>query len=452
MQHLRRKFFAFALGFALFAARPVAASPCPYVLIILDRSGSMLDPPGTTGTTSKWDIANMAIQQLLMTYGAQLPFGVLTFQSSGGCTDFTMEAVVPPANNNQTAILSAIAATSGPAGSTNTGEGVDKGVSMLTSALTMDPSRPGAYIILITDGQPNCNAGDSSGMATFTTSRIANALTKGIKTFVVGFGQLYCSASGMPPCDPGSDAGNMQAMAMAGGEPCTGSSCNGFAFYAADSATSLNNAIAAISSTITTELGGSCDDSCYSNGCPNAGQVCLQSMCSTDPCANIASTCKPGDYCYSNGTTGMCVSACPTCGPGQVCQPDGTCKPTACTCPAGATCNSDGCPTGQFCKSGSCITDPCKPELCPVGQACYGGACSDDLCSIVNATKGCPTGTACTSPLGTCSKTGGTSGPGGRGAQGCSCDLGGRGNDNVLWAGVLAAALAFVLRRRRTRA
>jgi|GEM_PF-5373448 len=402
----------------LVGTHKASADPCPLVMIILDRSGSMDESLGAGGT--KWQIATTAIGQLLAAYGAQLPFGMLTFQDDVSCTSFASEIHLACANNNAAAINSALAATA-PSGSTNTGEGVDEGVKMLTAGLAAsNPQRPGAYIILITDGQPNCNAGDQSGKATFTTARIANANSMNIKTFVVGFGNLDSTS-----------ASNMNTMAAAGGEPCT--TCGTNKYYAADSAASLNDAITTITGQITGEFGGTCDDSCYTNGCSSfgAGFVCVKSMCKSDPCATVRSTCAPGDYCYTDGNSpGICVHPCTKiCGAGEVCTLQDSCaKASAVQC-------SPTCQSGQVCINGVCADDPCNYVTQPDG------------------THGCPSGQTCQSGTGVClgNGAGGGGGRGGGRNAGCSCDLTEtRTNQGV--AGLLLLGLCglmiFRLRRR----
>src|SRR5262249_3176663 len=153
----------------------------------------------------------------------------------------------------------------------------------------------------------------------YTVNQIKAAAMMGIKTFVIGFGQL-----------PAMSQTKMELMADAGGVPCDGASCAGKHYYAADSAEALNEALDTISMALTGEIGnGQCDDSCYSNGCP-AGQVCVGGMCKDDPCLNIT-TCAAGDYCFTDGTSpGMCVGACLSeCADGQICD-RGVCRADPC--------------------------------------------------------------------------------------------------------------------------
>jgi len=414
------------------------AAPCPYIQIVLDRSGSMGDTPDngvpTATSPSKWDIGKAAIQKFLMTYGGRLPIGFLTFQSGGlACTDFSMEAVIPPAHNTSAMILQKLNALM-PAGGTNTGEAIDQAAKMIGMSQMSMPGHPaGGYIILITDGQPNCNSGDGT-LPTFTVGEIGKALMMKIPTFAVGFGKLA-----------GSDASNLDMMAKAGGKPCTGTACNGHSYYVGDSATTLNMAIDAISQQISGEFGGACDDSCYSNGCMNAGDICVNAMCKPDPCLNIGSTCAPGDYCFTDGSsTGTCARACTQpCPAGQVCSLQGQCVTDPCA--------TASCSTGQTCRNGSCVTDTCNQAVnpsampCPPGQLCYQGQCTDDPCRYVT----CPDGSSCVSGTGACAASTGGSGPSGGRDRGAStgCTFG--GGDVASATALLLVAVALMLRARR---
>src|SRR6478735_9673551 len=139
-----------ALGLVLSVPATAKAASCPFIQIVLDRSGSMSE--SVTGG-EKWDVAVAAIQKFVMQYGDRLPIGFVTFQVSGlACTDFSQEALISPAHGTAPMILQKLAALM-PSGSTNSGEGVDKGVELIKQSHMMDPGHPmGGYILLITDG------------------------------------------------------------------------------------------------------------------------------------------------------------------------------------------------------------------------------------------------------------------------------------------------------------
>src|SRR5438045_6841651 len=78
-------------------------------------------------------------------------------------------------------------------GSTNTGEASKTAAN--DPAMAADGSgRPASYIILITDGEPNCPDPSSAMEPDYTVAQVQAAATAGVKTFVIGFGQLPSSA------------------------------------------------------------------------------------------------------------------------------------------------------------------------------------------------------------------------------------------------------------------
>src|SRR5579883_3263779 len=154
----RRSSIVFAV--LALAAAPARATRCPNLLFVLDQSGSMgQDPMGGNGSPSKWALATTAIQTVINQYAYRIPLGLELFTSSAaddaGCYADT-RINVQPAHGTAAAILSILAASS-PLSGTNTGEAIQRAA---TDAPALhDPSRR-QYLVLITDGDPNCNSGD----------------------------------------------------------------------------------------------------------------------------------------------------------------------------------------------------------------------------------------------------------------------------------------------------
>src|SRR5262249_20287824 len=148
-----------------------------------------------------------AIKTLLQKWGARMPFGYTTFSnSSSSCFD-GINILVEPADGTAATVLSRVNATT--AGfSTNTGEAIQK-VATDTNMMA------GSFILLITDGEPNCADGAASE-PDYTVSQIKAAADAKVRTFVIGFGAL-----------PTADQMAMNQMADAGGVPCTDMTCNG---------------------------------------------------------------------------------------------------------------------------------------------------------------------------------------------------------------------------------
>lgn len=430
---------------ALLVAAPAraGAARCPNVMLVLDRSGSMADPPDANGMTSKWELLQDAVHKVVGQYGDRVPFGLqmFTFSALGFPDDNTCYAQtridVEPAHGTAARILQLIDAAM-PDGGTNTGEAIRRANA---DAALRDSTRKN-YIILITDGDPNCNSKDQclSCNAGYTISQIAAAAANNIHTFVVGFdGQ-----SGVSPA-------NLNAMAKAGLEPQNMGNCGSRqqpCYYSASNAQAFNLAIDQIVNQVVSggEFGGMamCDDSCIANGCPE-GQQCVttdnnpEPTCQPDPCA-AGLVCEVGAFCRGGACVPACLSACPagkSCANGQC--TDDPCKGT--TCEAGLLCSP---------VSGQCVPDPCKAG-CRAGQLCdvLQGRCVDDPCRLVK----CPDGTRCVRG-GNCEAPPSNVIPGGGGAVRHGCDLGpgggaNGGRDLALLVGLLSLLLPLSLRRRR---
>jgi hypothetical protein len=406
------------------------ASPCPTVMIALDISGSMnQDPMGGGTSPSKLDIAKQAITRLMSNYGTRVPFGLTTF-FEGQCAVGAGDGIVinPEPKDGTGAQVAMIANAAVAGGSTNTAYAIKK---IAADPAMHDATRPGSYILLITDGEPNCN-----GDPQISIDAISAALSASqpIKTFVVGFGAL-----------PANDKMVLDQMAAAGGVPCSDATlCAPHQFYVADTATTLNAAIDSITSQVAGEFSGMCDDSCYSNGCSNANQICVGANCIESPCAAIKNTCAPGDYCFTDGKSAMCTKTCPmTCPAGQMCTTGGVC--------VADPCSQVTCPTGQTCSSGQCVTDTCSARGCATGLTCLHGTCVDDPCHYVTTADapGCPMGTACIVGIGACVGTPIVNPPPTNRGHGCA--FGGASTSELAAAALLLVTAILLRARRRAR-
>lgn len=366
--HVARYLAALAVGVLLWGAgAPSAlAEKCPNLQIVLDRSGSMT---ASLGGGTRWTVAVDAIKKVVERYDGQLPIG-LTYFPLNGCD---AQTPVPPAYKSKADIVRTVTTIS-PTGSTPTVAGLQS-----AAALTQlkDPSRK-QYVILITDGGPNCNSTCPSTVMQLNAMRMQ---TPSISTFVVGFGGGLAT----------TEKSCLTELATAGGKPAATPE----KFYVADNADQLNKVLAEILNVVAGEFGnGTCDDSCYANGCP-VGQVCAQAECRPNPCAGLS--CRAGEYCFTDGVKpGTCVKACAKpCEAGRRCV-QGACVSDAC----GAACLP-----GFFCNANTkrCEADPaCQnlpPEkLCKTPSRCRGGTCADDPCNFIT----CPSGLRCVNWEGSC--------------------------------------------------
>jgi len=387
----------------------------------------MLEP---TVSKRKSSIAIAALTTLVNNYDGVLPIGLALFPSDGMCGAAKLN--VPPALLTKQQINSLLA-TSAPASFTPDTPTSASITSLAGMAALKDTARS-QYILLVTDGRPECANGSESVDKTVAALQAAAKATPPIKTFVVGFGML----------DATSQAA-MNKMADAGGVP-TGDAT--YHYFQAGDATSLSAALDKILVTISGELGTmTCDDSCYATGCPTAGDKCIGKSCQKDPCAGVS--CAAGQYCYTDGTSpGTCVGVCTTpCAAGTYCD-RGQCVTAPCgmPCGPGKTCNQ---------ATHACEADPLCTSLTPkclVPRGCVAGKCVDDACA--SSLYACPTGSHCTPWMGTCEAdvtadptpdpTGGSVA-----ASGCSCRMLRNGQESPLLALLAAGGLLGILYRRR---
>jgi len=139
--------------------------------------------------------------------------------------------IVPITTLNATAVTGALTANvfNGQTG-TPTRRCIQGAVSYLTGLTDPNPK----FILLATDGQPNCATTAASSLnmddTTGTQQAVADALTAGIPTFVVGIGNTNAAMS-------------LNALAVAGGRPLTGGTTS---YYQVNDATALAAAVGAI--------------------------------------------------------------------------------------------------------------------------------------------------------------------------------------------------------------
>lgn len=201
------------------AIAPLGAPPD--LLIVLDRSSSMIAP--LSGAT-RWTVMRDALVKLAIRYEDDLRFGLLEFPTNDNC-DVDLEAAVRvPVALNQAEDLAAYFAGRAPNGNTPAQLGLVAALAHLRS-LPVNPA--GQFVLLATDGEPNCSAGDPAAETIAAVTALAEA---GIDTFVLGFG------------DDLSDDSILDDAAIAGLVPRPDPPY----YYAADSAEALEAALAEI--------------------------------------------------------------------------------------------------------------------------------------------------------------------------------------------------------------
>jgi hypothetical protein len=146
-----------------------ARAQAPNVLIVLDRSRSMYVPP-----VDRWTPAVSAITNLTQGLDARVRFGLMEFPSPLVLTSAKIcapgEVLVPPDLHTAGAIATELAGdpTTKVGGATPTAVALD-------GAKTALAALPGtSYVLLVTDGAPNCNAALDSQTCTCTSARAAD--------------------------------------------------------------------------------------------------------------------------------------------------------------------------------------------------------------------------------------------------------------------------------------
>jgi hypothetical protein len=231
--------------------RPVAGFK-PDILVLLDASASMnrdendqmCGPTNSCGATSKWAQTYPAVEQVAAATDTTVNWGLKFFSEftatasapTAGCM-VSAGAAVPVGGMNAAALATAIAARTSAVGDlmsggsqTPTRTAVASAVSYLSTLTDGNPR----FILLATDGQPNCPLGSSiptSDDSQGAIQAVADANLAGIATFVIGIGAFTGGFADQ----------TLSQMAIAGGYPR--SSTDYRSYYPA---TSTNELIAAL--------------------------------------------------------------------------------------------------------------------------------------------------------------------------------------------------------------
>jgi len=202
----------------------VTRSGPPDLLLVVDRSDSMnwqLD-----GGETKWPVMRDAVDGMVTDKAEDIHFGLVMYPSDNGCSIGAIYADV--AADTEPSITAALASTV-PGGGTPTHTTM-QGVLNYFDGIPENPD--GRYVLLATDGEPNCGdlINPSNPMVTESVAAIADLADEGIPTYVLGFGN---GINNQPQ--------TLQDMATAGG---TGT------YYAANSPLELSQALDDIASKV----------------------------------------------------------------------------------------------------------------------------------------------------------------------------------------------------------
>jgi len=188
----------------------------PDMLIVLDRSGSM-----KMGGVNRWDPSVMGLESIVDKLQGEINFGLMTFPSRTGDTRGSGdtsncapgEIDVPVAANNAGKITSFLGGI-GPNGRTPTAATLQNVLKSFT-ADSADPDQiyTGRYVMLVTDGQPNCSMSGSTGGGRGGFGGGSSAEPQAVDDTVAAVQAL--AAAGIPTYVLGYDTQNDPALRMA---------------------------------------------------------------------------------------------------------------------------------------------------------------------------------------------------------------------------------------------
>jgi hypothetical protein len=203
----------------------------PDILIVQDKSLSMNQDAsgancGTPGC-SKWSQVSAAIDTVVMATQTTVNWGLVFFGSDNMCGVSTTPIVPITPATSYTPISQAYA-NNQPSSYTPTEAAVNAAVTYMQTLTDTNPK----YLLLATDGLPNCKPNDRNVMdddSAGAEAAVTNAKTAGFPTFVVGIGNTMGVAT-------------LNQLAMNGGEPQVGSA-DGNSFYEVNSTSDLVTAL-----------------------------------------------------------------------------------------------------------------------------------------------------------------------------------------------------------------
>ncbi len=247
------------------ACVPGVVSPrraVPTVMFVLDRSGSMAfdfaghsgDPGDPLTGPRRWAVLEESLTRTLPAYDTALSMGVVLFPDDDGDQDecdVATTAALSPMVGNATSVLSLFARQ--PSGGTPT-------YSAVFAAADAVATVPGAVLVLVTDGEPNCNVAldpvscvctnptndvpplcfaDSCLDDTRSVALLRELVTsQRLVTYVIGVGDTGLN---------GDLSRTLDALAIAGGVPRINAT---HAYYSATSQAELSAALGEISARI----------------------------------------------------------------------------------------------------------------------------------------------------------------------------------------------------------
>jgi MYXO-CTERM domain-containing protein len=280
------------------ASGGAAADDChSNLMIVLDRSCSMQDPPSPGGTRSKWQIAGEALMKLTTKYAGMVNLGLIMFPDQTGMAcvqDGHIALNVGPSNED--ALVSRVTGTkpNGPC-VTPIKPGVDQVSTDPAFAAAYTGVGPRSFVLFISDGEQTCGGNNSMIAGSF-----AALYAKGFPSYIVGFGGAVSPAA-------------LDQYATAGGVPrLLSGDGGGPLYYRADDAAALDAALDEIVGTVVSAEFASCNGPpCPDHRCFAPGQQCVSGSCIAPPGGDGGSRADGGG---SDGAIGGASPSMPGCG------------------------------------------------------------------------------------------------------------------------------------------
>jgi von Willebrand factor type A domain len=217
----------------------VLASKPADVLLVLDRSKSMIEHTVPPMDQTRWDAVVGGLTAVITATDTSVAWGLKLFPEGEGssCNASSVTEAVPIAiaANNAARMNAAIMGTMALGNGTPTGDAINKAREYLSSRNVSNQ-----YLVLATDGEPSCPSDDDGDALEYAIDAIEAAKAAGFPTYVIG----------VVDADEDDDtARRLDEMAEAGGTARVGAP-SGAKFFAAYSQEELAKALAAVTGAV----------------------------------------------------------------------------------------------------------------------------------------------------------------------------------------------------------
>jgi len=204
------------------------------VLLVLDRSKSMIEHTVPPSNQTRWDAVVAGLTAVITATDSSVSWGLKFFPEGEGseCSASSVTNAVPAPimPGNAATVNGLITSTMALGNGTPTGDAIKQATAYLQSR-----NMGNQFIVLATDGQPSCPSGSDAAVQ-YAVDAITAAKTAGFPTYVIGVVDPVADKS-TPP--------RLNAMAEAGGTARTDNPI-GDKFFQAYSQDELTNSLKAV--------------------------------------------------------------------------------------------------------------------------------------------------------------------------------------------------------------